>query len=115
MPAFDIKSITGVIPAVVTTFDANDAFDEARMRAVIRFLIACKVDGLYLTGSTGESFLMAPEERKRVVEVVVSADGAPLLVGQRVLVKFMKPGQKAGVKRDKPAAPVAGGMTKKKA
>ena len=58
-----------------------------------------------------------PSQRsdERVVEVVVSADGAPLLVGQRVLVKFMKPGQKAGVKRDKPAMPVAGGMTKKKA
>ncbi|ATC25048.1 HlyD family efflux transporter periplasmic adaptor subunit [Caulobacter vibrioides] len=56
-----------------------------------------------------------PSQRsdERVVEVVVSADGAPLLVGQRVLVKFMKPGQKAGVKRDKPTQPVAGGMTKK--
>jgi HlyD family secretion protein len=29
----------------------------------------------------------------RVVEVVVSADGAPFLIGQRVLVKFMKTGQ----------------------
>ena len=58
-----------------------------------------------------------PSQRsdERVVEVVVSADGAPFLVGQRVLVKFMKPGQKAGVKRDKPTQPVAGGMTKKKA
>jgi HlyD family secretion protein len=33
---------------------------------------------------------------ERVVEVVVSADGAPFLIGQRVLVKFMKPGEKAG-------------------
>jgi HlyD family secretion protein len=52
-----------------------------------------------------------PNQRsdERVVEVVVSADGAPLLVGQRVLVKFMKPGQKAGVKREpfKPAPLVA--------
>jgi HlyD family secretion protein len=42
-----------------------------------------------------------PSERsdERVVEVVVSADGAPLLIGQRVLVKFMKPGQRAGVRR----------------
>ncbi len=30
----------------------------------------------------------------RVVEVVVSADGAPLLIGQRVLVKFLKKGAK---------------------
>jgi HlyD family secretion protein len=47
-----------------------------------------------------------PSERsdERVVEVVVSADGAPLLIGQRVLVKFMKPGRKAG---EKPPAPAA--------
>jgi HlyD family secretion protein len=34
-----------------------------------------------------------PAERtdERVVEVVVSAEGAPFLVGQRVLVKFVKP------------------------
>ena len=37
-----------------------------------------------------------PSERtdERVVEVVVSADGAPFLVGQRVLVKFLKPGER---------------------
>jgi multidrug resistance efflux pump len=33
---------------------------------------------------------------QRVVEVVVSADSAPFLVGQRVLVKFMKAGHAAG-------------------
>ena len=45
-----------------------------------------------------------PSERtdERVVEVVVTADGAPLLIGQRVLVKFMKPGQRAGAKRVAP-------------
>ncbi|MDI7775222.1 HlyD family efflux transporter periplasmic adaptor subunit [Asticcacaulis sp. EMRT-3] len=32
---------------------------------------------------------------ERVVEVVVSADQAPFLIGQRVLVKFMKPGKAA--------------------
>jgi len=31
----------------------------------------------------------------RVVEVVVSADGAPFLIGQRVLVKFMRGQQQA--------------------
>jgi RND family efflux transporter MFP subunit len=33
---------------------------------------------------------------ERVVEVVVTADSAPFLVGQRVLVKFVKPGHVAG-------------------
>jgi HlyD family secretion protein len=48
-----------------------------------------------------------PNERsdERVVEVVVSADTAPFLIGQRVLVKFMKPGFKAGEKRAAPAGP----------
>lgn len=44
---------------------------------------------------------------ERVVEVVVSADNAPFLIGQRVLVKFMKPGQHAGAKHDAPAPVVA--------
>ena len=43
-----------------------------------------------------------PSQRtdERVVEVVVAVDEAPLLIGQRVLVKFMKPGETAGAKRD---------------
>ena len=41
---------------------------------------------------------------ERVVEVVVSADNTPFLIGQRVLVKFMKRGEKAGVKRAGDAA-----------
>jgi HlyD family secretion protein len=43
----------------------------------------------------------------RVVEVVVSADKAPFLVGQRVLVKFMRPGHLAGA-GPSPATPTAG-------
>jgi HlyD family secretion protein len=43
-----------------------------------------------------------PSQRsdERVVEVVVAYDDAPLLIGQRVLVKFMKPGQTAGAQRE---------------
>jgi len=45
-----------------------------------------------------------PSERadERVVEVVVNAESAPVLVGQRVLVKFLKPGA-----TPVPASPVA--------
>jgi HlyD family secretion protein len=39
---------------------------------------------------------------ERVVEVVVTADGAPFLIGQRVLVKFMRPQQ---LQAAAPAAP----------
>ncbi|CAL1690941.1 p-hydroxybenzoic acid efflux pump subunit AaeA [Brevundimonas subvibrioides] len=42
-----------------------------------------------------------PSQRsdERVVEVVVAAGDAPMLIGQRVLVKFMKPGETAGAPR----------------
>ena len=42
-----------------------------------------------------------PSQRtdERVVEVVVAVNDAPLLIGQRVLVKFMKPGETAGAPR----------------
>lgn len=41
---------------------------------------------------------------ERVVQVVVSAENAPFLIGQRVLVKFMKKGETAGAKHGAPAA-----------
>ena len=46
-----------------------------------------------------------PSERtdERVVEVIASVDSAPFLIGQRVLVKFLKPGRKA----PPPSAPKA--------
>jgi HlyD family secretion protein len=42
-----------------------------------------------------------PSQRsdERVVEVVVTAGDAPLLIGQRVLVKFMKPGKVAAAQK----------------
>lgn len=54
-----------------------------------------------------------PSERAddRVVEVVISAESAPLLIGQRVLVKLMKPGHVAGAPRAPP--PTAAGLPAK--
>jgi HlyD family secretion protein len=46
-----------------------------------------------------------PSERadERVVEVVVNAEAAPVLVGQRVLVKFLKPGETSPASEPKAA------------
>ncbi|WP_066892316.1 N-acetylneuraminate lyase [Clostridium nigeriense] len=71
MSKFDIKDFKGVIPAVLTVFDKNEEIDEKGMRELISYLIDKGVDGLYLTGSTGEGFTMSSEERKRVVEIVM--------------------------------------------
>lgn len=65
-----LSKIKGVLPALVTPFDQNERLDEGRLRAIVDFLIGRGVDGLYVTGSTGEAFMMSPEERKRALEVV---------------------------------------------
>lgn len=104
MPNFQIKQITGVLPALVTPFDENERFDEARMRSSIDFLIKRHVDGFYITGSTGEAYLMSPEERKRVVEVVVDevAGRLPVVahvgaIGTYLSVDLAEHAQEAGV------------------
>ena len=71
MSRFSAKDFVGVIPALVTSFDEEGNFDERRQRNAVRFLLGEEVHGLYLTGSTGEGFVMTPDERKQVVEVVI--------------------------------------------
>lgn len=77
---FSMSQIGGVIPALVTCFDEQDRFDEGRMRNVVRFLLGKGIHGLYLTGSTGESFMMEPAERRAVVEVVMDEVGGQVPV-----------------------------------
>lgn len=68
---FEIKDFKGVIPAVLSVFDQSEQLDEQGTRGLIRHLMEYDIGGLYLTGSTGESFLMNDEERKRQVEIIM--------------------------------------------
>lgn len=101
---YELKDIRGVIPALVTCFDENGEFDELRQRSVVRFLLDKKVNGLYLTGSTGESFMMSPQERMRVVETVVDeVQGAvPVMahvgaISTRLSIELAQQAEVAGV------------------
>lgn len=66
-----ISDFKGVIPAVLSVFDREENLDEQGTRGLIRHLMTYDIGGLYLTGSTGEAFLMNSEERKRQVEIVL--------------------------------------------
>lgn len=70
MTRFSIADFKGVIPAMQTIFRKNEEINEKATREFVNFLIGKKVNGLYLTGSTGEGFLMTNEERMKVVEIV---------------------------------------------
>ena len=75
-----IKDFKGVIPAAISVFDRDENLDEQGTRAYIRHMLSYGIGGLYITGSTGESFLMNSEERKRQVEVVMDEVGDRLPV-----------------------------------
>lgn len=66
-----MKEIIGVIPALLTPFDKEENLDEKGLRGLINRLIDEGVHGLYLTGSTGEGFLMDIPERKKAVEIAM--------------------------------------------
>ncbi|MCF8002472.1 MAG: dihydrodipicolinate synthase family protein, partial [Halanaerobiales bacterium] len=82
MRNFELNEIKGVIPALMTVFDKDELLDEKNMRGLVSYLIDKGVNGLYLTGSTGEGFLMSLSERKKVVEIVIDeTDGkVPIIV-----------------------------------
>lgn len=61
----------GIFSALLTSFDENGKINEKGVRELVRHNIdTMKVDGLYVGGSTGETFLMSTEEKKRVFEIV---------------------------------------------
>ncbi|MBD0378621.1 4-hydroxy-tetrahydrodipicolinate synthase [Paenibacillus sedimenti] len=74
---------SGVIPAMVTPFDADHHIDEAALRRLTRRLIEADVHGLFCLGTNGEFFSLSFEEKLRVAEIVIEeAHGRlPVYVG----------------------------------
>ena len=60
----------GIYSALLVSFDENGNINEKGLRQIVRHNIdVCKVDGLYVGGSTGENFMLSTEEKKRVFEI----------------------------------------------
>jgi 4-hydroxy-tetrahydrodipicolinate synthase len=74
---------TGVGTALVTPFTSSGALDEDGVRRLARRQIEAGVHFLVPVGTTGESPTLSPQERRRVVELVVEeARGKlPVLAG----------------------------------
>lgn len=68
------KKLEGIFTALLTPFDENGNILFDSLQRHVDFLISQGVDGFYVNGSTGESFLITPEERKKVLEAVIEAN-----------------------------------------
>ncbi len=61
----------GILPAIITPFDAEGNVDFDLLRDVVRFQIDKGVHGFFVCGTVGEGPLMSIKQRKSVAEAVV--------------------------------------------
>src|SRR5688572_21728085 len=73
----------GIIPAVITPFDASGAIDFEGLAANVQALLDAGVHGIVATGTMGEAGSLSTAERRSVVEAVARAvDGrVPVIAG----------------------------------
>jgi 4-hydroxy-tetrahydrodipicolinate synthase len=65
------RAIRGIVPAMITPFDASGELSVGGLRELTDHLILEGVHGLFPCGSTGLWPLLSVDERKKVAEVVV--------------------------------------------
>ena len=77
------EEIRGIIPPMVTPFDAEGRVDLALHRADVRALLATKVHGLAVCGSTGEGHAVTTEETRAITAATAEEVGGriPIIAG----------------------------------
>lgn len=95
--------LKGIVPALVTPYQPDGTVAYGELKKLVKRLLEEGADGFYVTGSTGECFLLEDEERIRITETVVNAcEGrVPVIVhvgkiGAVQATKLAKEAQKAG-------------------
>lgn len=68
----NLEKYKGVIPAFYAAYDKDGNIDRTRVAKLTEHLIKKGVKGLYVNGSSGECIYQSVEDRKAVIEEVVS-------------------------------------------
>jgi 4-hydroxy-tetrahydrodipicolinate synthase len=79
-------TLSGILTAMVTPFDADGALAEEQTAMLVRHLLANGSDGVVLTGTTGEASTLSDDERARVWDIGVEVSraerpNAPVVAG----------------------------------
>ena len=61
----------GVYPAIITPLDKTNSFKEEEFRKVVEFNIQAGVHGFWVSGGTGESVYVKPEDIKKVIKSAI--------------------------------------------
>lgn len=77
----DMQKFSGIFTALLTPFDKDNKVNEKELTKLVKFNLKNGVKGFYVTGSTGEVFMLSKEERKQVMKIVKDAsDGKATLI-----------------------------------
>lgn len=68
-----MKKFKGIYTALVTPFDADGRIHAPALQKLVESNLQMGVNGFYVAGSTGESYLLSVEERKYLLEAVMEA------------------------------------------
>lgn len=94
----------GIYSALITPLSSDGTIDEKVLRQLVRFELDHGVEGFYCCGSSGEGLLLTNDERKSIVELVLSecAGQVPVLahvgsISTKSAVDLAQHAEKAGV------------------
>jgi 4-hydroxy-tetrahydrodipicolinate synthase len=75
--------VKGSITPVVTPFNSREDLDEEALKRIVDYLIKGGSNALFAAGTAGAFYLLTPEERKRVTDIVIhqSAGRVPVFAG----------------------------------
>lgn len=78
-----MPTLNGIIPILVTPFDANGRIDEDSLRRVVHFELEGGIHGLGIGGFASEAYKLTDQERMRCAEIVAAevAGHVPLIIG----------------------------------
>ena len=69
----EFSGMSGAYAALITPYKPDGSVNEEMIERIIEFGLANGLTGFYLTGSTGEGFLLSVDERKTVYDCAVKA------------------------------------------
>jgi N-acetylneuraminate lyase len=75
-------TIQGILPALVTPYDADGEVDTSTAAMLVRTLNERGTDGYFVAGTNGEYYLLSAGERERLLETVAGAAGDRTVIAQ---------------------------------
>lgn len=76
----NLEKYQGIIPAFYACYDERGEVSVERVQALTDYMVRKGVKGVYVNGSSGECIYQSVEERKRILEAVMSRAAGKLTV-----------------------------------